>query len=62
MGNCLWCMLTVTDHSDDAKDNEPEEYISSVAQQQDEDQTDPHSYHQTTATTQTHTYGKLTCS
>lgn len=44
-------IATVADSSDDAKDDEPEEHISSVAQQQDKEETDHHGYHQATATT-----------
>lgn len=53
MGYCLWYILTVANCSNDTKDKEPQEHISSVAQQQDKEQTDHHGYHQTTATTQT---------
>lgn len=59
-GNCLWGILTVADRSDHADDNEPQEHASSVAQEQDKDQTDRHGHNQTTATTQTHAYWELT--
>lgn len=45
-------VLTITDGSDDTEDKEPQEHISSVAQQQDKEQTDHHGNHQTTARTQ----------
>lgn len=51
-GNVGDHILTVTDSSDDAKHNEPQEHTGSVAQQQDEEQTDHHGYHQTTAKAQ----------
>lgn len=60
VGYCPWSILTVADRSDDTEDKEPQENISSVAQQQDKEQTDHHSYHQTTAKTQTHTHWELT--
>lgn len=60
VGYCLWYILTIADCSNDTKDKEPQEHISSVAQQQDKEQTDHHGYHQTTATTQTHTNWELT--
>lgn len=47
------CVLTVADSSDHPKDEEPEEHVSGVAQQQDEEQTDHHGYHQSTAAIQT---------
>lgn len=52
--------LTEADRSDDPKDNEPQQHTGDVAQQEDEDQTDHHGEHQTTATTPTHTYCVLT--
>ena len=51
-GYCLKWILTKADHSDDTNDNEPQEHPSSVAQQQDKDQTDHHGNHQTSETTQ----------
>lgn len=51
-GEIRWA-LTVADSSDDPKDEEPEEHVSGVAQQQDEEQADHHGYHQSTAATQT---------
>lgn len=48
---CLWCTLTVVERTKDTEDSEPQQHASSVAQQQDKEQTDHHGYHQTTAMT-----------
>lgn len=47
-------VLTIADRHDEPEHNEGQQHAGGETQQQDEEQTDAHGYHQTTAETPTH--------